>query len=343
MLIEAMVLSVTLASSAGPDVNEHEFVWSSETLGDRRHRAVEMRPNEWNGWAVVLLGGGMVTDENWTVPGSFVDPGSGETMQFTIDGEDTRDAQVIGKALVEQGYVVWRWSSVHEDDQLHAQDPAMAEGLRFADGVELTNNMVSQFLDRTEGLDGAVLIGHSLGANRAIRAGAMDDRVSGFVFLAGARLTSLPSVPSELSRQAIADQESDANGDGLLSTDELTPQQLARWDVDGDGAVRGWEIAGVEAARAGGWPDGGRGSKLELLIESEKPALALFGGLDTMSVHGPVLAMEAERVDAPIEVEYFADLGHQLSVEKDGLCDDIDSAIVNRIVDWVHDLRSSGD
>lgn len=334
------MLGLVVASLGGePGVVDHEFVWASATHGDRRHRAIEMRPDDWNGWAVVLLGGGSVTDEDWTVPGSFVDPHSGQELVFTVDGEDTRDALAIARALVDRGYVVWRWSSVHADDALHAESPAMAEPLRFADGVELTNTMVARFLGETERLEGAVLVGHSLGANRGIRAGAADDRVRGFVFLAGARLTSLPEVPSALSERAIADRNADGNGDGVLSGDELMPEHVRRWDVDGDGVVRGWEIAGVEAARAGGWPEGGRGSQLEPLLSSGKPALALFGGLDAMSVHGPVLAMEAERAGSPVDVEYAADRGHQLSVERDGMCDDIDGAVIERVAAWIDQLR----
>jgi pimeloyl-ACP methyl ester carboxylesterase len=302
-----------------------------------------VRPRDWNGWAVILLGGGLVTDESWTVPGSFTDSNSGEEHTFTIDGEPTRDAQAIANELASRGYVVWRWSSVHEDDALHAQDPAMAEPLPFADGIELTSAMVGRFLDLTDGLDGAVLVGHSLGACRAVHAGAEDDRVRGFVFLAGARLTPVPDRPSVVSAQAITETGLDTDGDGVLSGSELSAERAARWDADGDGVVRGWEIAGSEAALAGGWPEPGRESQLDALLGCGKPALAIFGGLDTMSVHGPVLEIEADRAGAPVVVEYATDRGHQLSVERDGKIDDIDPAVVGRLADWIDSLRETSE
>lgn len=319
--IGALML-IAVIGHAEPTEVRHELVWSSDSLGERRYTAIEMQPDEWNGWAVILLGGGLVTDESWTVPGSFTDPSSGRVHTFTIDGEPTRDALMIANELASRGYVVLRWSSVHEDDALHAQDPAMAEPLPIADGVELTIAMVGRFLDLTDGLDGAVLVGHSLGARRAVLAGAEDDRVRGFVFLAGAWLTPVPDRPSVVSAQAIVDT-------GL--------------DADGDGVVRGWEIAGSEAALAGGWPEPGRDSQLKALLGCSKPALAIFGGLDTMSVHGPVLAMEAGRAESPVEVEYATDRGHQLSLERDGKRDDIDPAVVDRLADWIDGLRETSE
>ncbi len=338
--IGTMLLAAALGHAEPTEVR-HELVWSTESLGERRHLAIEMRPAAWNGWAVILLGGGLVTDEDWTVPGSVTDASSGAEHALTIDGEPTRDALAIANELVGRGYLVWRWSSVHEDDALHAADPGMAEPLAFDQGVELTNEMVGRLLGLTDGLEGAVLVGHSLGASRAVRAGAGDSRVRGFVLLAGARLTPVPDRPSVVSAAAIAAAGLDADGDGVLSVGECGDERTRSWDADGDGVVRGWEIAGTEAALAGGWPKPGRESQLGVLLASGKPALAVFGGLDAMSVHGPVLAMEARRASAAVRVEYAVDRGHQLSAERDGKIDDIDPAVVDLLADWIDGLRET--
>lgn len=339
MMIAAALYVSALAIQ--PTEVRREFVWNSERYGERRHEAVEMVPESWNGWVVVLLGGGLISDEDWYVPPELTNPSSGETQSFTLDGEPTRDAKTIGDALVGRGYRVWRWSSIHVDDPIHTENQAMGTPVPFESTVEQAMSLVPAMLDASGQLEGAVLIGHSLGASRAVHAGASDDRVRGFVFLAGARLTPTPDKPSVISARAIVESGFDHDSDGVLRGDELSDELKARWDADGDGVVRGWEIAGTDAALTGGWPEADRDSQLAALIECRKPALALFGGLDTMSVHGPVLAMEAARAQAPIEVMYVADRGHQLSIEEGDLCDDIDAAVVERLADWIDGVREA--
>lgn len=99
MRIAAFVLAVILAPAvlAGEPERfffEHVSPEGSET---RRFEARIDRPGDGaNGFAVMLIGGGSVTDMDWTVPGSY--EYEGKTVEVTIDGGTTRDAATIGDA-----------------------------------------------------------------------------------------------------------------------------------------------------------------------------------------------------------------------------------------------------
>ena len=127
-----------LLSACSAVRTEHfTFTWTPEGAEPRTFEASIERPTKPNAQRVMLVGGGSITDIDWTTPGSFTDPNSGETTQFTIDGEPTKDAMRIARRLLREGYTVWRWSSIYTDDPLHAKDPAMAQYQRFNTTIDM--------------------------------------------------------------------------------------------------------------------------------------------------------------------------------------------------------------
>lgn len=287
----------------------------------RSYEAVIERPEKPNGWKVMLLSGSYAVDLDWTVPGSYAD-GQGNKVQLTLDGKPTRDAATISRELQERGFTVWRYSSIHAQDQLHAENPAFAEVSPFGDTIKIARAAFENCA-RHEPDGPVVFLGHSLGATRGTWIGADADRVKGFVFLAGAYLS---------------------DWDGRVNAlPEIAPDGP---DVDGDGVIRGWEAASAEASQQGKpadrperfrntleWP-------IDALIRAEKPVLAIYGSLDPITVHGPVLAKRAELSGAPIRVEYVHDRDHQLAETRNGLITAIDPAVIDRIGDWLEALRT---
>ncbi len=353
MRLAAAVLAVLVvgAGAGEPErfVFEHPSPEGSET---RRFEARIDRPEAGraNGHAVMLIGGGSVTDMDWTVMGSY--ELDGEVTRVTIDNAPTRDAKTIGDALVDAGFTVMRWSSIHQDDELAKETPGMAMGIPFVYSVGLTRAARDAFRERApEAGERLILVGHSLGAPRATA--VADEGVVGLVFLAGAYMSRTLTSPREICEDAFGEWAYiDADGDGVMTDAELGPDPrgcptgsvvsaLRTHDVDGDGDVRRWEVAAWgerpdHAAAEGSaelrpgvpWPS-------EVIRERAIPSLAVYGGLDPMSVHGPWLEAFAKRQGlADVSVEYWAARGHQLSREEGELCGPIDAGVVWRIADW---------
>ncbi len=348
VILIATLVSATLARA---EPEQFDFVHPSpEGSATRTYAARIDRPaDDSNGYAVLLIGGGSVSDADWTVPGRS--ELAGEMVGVTIDGETTRDAATIGDALVDAGFVVMRWSSIHAGDELARDDPALARGIPFVYSVELTRAARDAFRERApEARERLILIGHSLGAPRATA--AADDGVVGLVFLAGAYTSRTKEKPSEMREQGAAFiRPKDYDGDGTLSPRE-TPEHLAGLfdtiDADGDERLRDWEISTLLRAAAKTPDDDSQELRpgvpwpSDVIRDQRLPTLALFGGLDPISIHGGWLQnlAAAERLEA-LRVEYRAGLGHQLSREQDGLIGPIDPGVVDRIVAWCGALVES--
>lgn len=304
------------------------------------------------GSTVLLLGGGSVFDLNWTVPPSYeID---GNVTKVTIDGKETRDAETLATALANAGFVVMQWSSIHRDDEKAKESPALATGLPFPRTLELARLALTECRKQPE-VDPKrlILLAHSLGATRACQ--FADDGVIGMVFLAGAYLSRLEGTPSEVCAAELARYPGlDTDGSATITAAEFdawrTDPAHARevvWtfataDKDRDGLLRPWEIAGARIAsqltsdpaagfspkpelRPGcGWPS-------DILKDHHTPTLAIFGGLDPMSIHGPIL--EHASLDN-VRIEYIPARGHQLSPEENHLIGPIDPKVVERIVEW---------
>jgi len=271
-------------------------------------------PARTSGAGVLLLGGGYAHDADWSVPGSVMH--EGENVPLTINGEPHADAPALVRALTARGFVVVRTSTV----PVAGGD---MEPVPLAPSVELAAAAL-RALRAQRGVERVYLVGHSLGATRA--ALIADADVDGIVTLAGAYLSRTPESPRALSAAALA------SADAMAS---------AR-DLDGDGVLRGWEAAAgtliesdAPTFREGlDWP-------IDRLRGLGTPVLAIFGGLDPISVHGPTLSRLPNA-----EVVYVAGRGHNLGPESDegpwGRVGPMDAGVVERLVDWLAQVDAEG-
>lgn len=284
----------------------------------------------------VLFGGGSVTDVHWTVPARVEI--NGQPVAMTIDGKDTRDADDIARALLSRDIAVFRFSSIHRDDPMAAVNPGMALGIPYPDARAIACAALAdaEAIPQVAHLP-VVCIGHSLGAARALQCAADDHRIKGFVFLAGAYLTNPRDNPSRVEQALVEELRPlgvDLDSGVSLSDwtvamprfpDRLRAMSAHECDFDRDDMIRRWEVA---AAVHLAMLDGGDASfqhlrtelaggplPSELVLAIRTPTLALFGALDPMAYHGPMLARAAADAgdSSWLTVEYRHDLGHNLS------------------------------
>ncbi len=284
-------------------------VWTHATRVDRPE------PGDDRGMGVVMFGGGYASDLHWTVPAAYEH--NGETQPLTIDGEPTRDADDLAEAFLDAGFAVLRYSAVREGDPLRAENAMHAQTRPFGETLEMARAAWDALLGASGFEAGDVfVVGHSMGATRGVL--ASNGRAAGYVLLAGAYVT-----PINGSTRRLADEAADEPGE----------------DFDGSGGVRGWERAAALALRERtfehGEPFRADGVELawvsDVLAGSDAPVLALWGGLDTISLHGPVLEHLLPRVDTA----YEPGLGHAFAPERDGLTGPIDPGVVARVAAWV--------
>ncbi len=280
----------------------------SVQLGDGRAFVAELdRPPRARGAGVLLLGGGYAHDAAWSVPGSM--ESDGRTLALTINGEAHADAPLIASALTARGFVVMRASTV-------PLGSSEAAPVGFEESLALAAAALRE-LRAQPGVERVYLVGHSLGATRA--ALIADADVGAIVCLAGAYLSRTTASPRALAASALGDPASMAAG----------------VDLDGDGVVSGWEgaAATLNASAASEFRPGVPWA-IDRLRELGTPVLAVFGGLDPVSVHGPALAALPRA-----EVVYLAGLGHQLGEEAAGeewaLVGPISPKVVERIAGWL--------
>lgn len=164
--------------------------------GLRFDAAIE-RPlsSERNGWAVLMIGGGLGNDLNWITPGTLEK--GGQTTQFTFTGESHADAPRISAELVSKGFTVMRWSTIAHGDPLADQWPALATPRTLAELAEQTRAALAEL--RRQPMvrhDRIVLLGFSLGAARACTIAAEDDGVAALILLSPAYFTRPEKPPA---------------------------------------------------------------------------------------------------------------------------------------------------
>lgn len=322
-------------------------------------------PETRSGLGVLLIGGGLGNDLNWTVPGRIEGPDG--SQQVTISGASHADAPRIARALAERGHVVMHWSTIAVGDPLANEYPMRMTPRSPSELVALTRDAVAAL--RAHGdFDPrrVILIGHSMGGQRAVVVAAEDDGVCALVLLASAQATwgGPGDRGRNIHRAAVLAliESSDSDGDRLMSRAEFYAAErtkiapaLASFtfddiDLDRDGFARLWELSGVFALRArdasAGEPhpraDGsGIAWTEDALAEVSRsrtlPTLFLYGGLDDAQAHhAPVLArLISDGTLKTAELRILPGVGHSLGVERDGLTGPIDERVIDAIAEWI--------
>ncbi len=333
---------LVLILACTPDVSaqhEQEFAFQSNASDEQRTYAAVLtmpQPGAANGAAVMLLGGGLVHDADWSTPG-VVDV-EGDRQQLTISGNPHADGRTLAEAFATAGFVVFRFSLIHERDALATAQPGMAEPVPIEQGFTIAADALAAFRKRSpEAGERLILVTHSLGALRAAQ--LMDQGVVATVWLAPAYATALPESTRRLVERTLplvgalpkADrptvEDADFNGDA----------QLAGWEL-ADWALRQGRLEAVAEATYLGrpWP-------IERIEASGIPLLAIFGELDTITMHAPAIARRAEQSELSAKVRVFDDLGHNLSQEQDGRVGPINEKVVDELVRWCRDIAEQGD
>lgn len=313
----------------------------------------------------MLIGGGSITDIDWTIHPRVKDGGA--MREMTLDGQATKDAESIARALRSRGYTVLRWSSIHKDDASHAADPARADYQPYEVTANHARAAFRAFGDRGGFERGKViLIGHSLGAARAAAVIRDEAGIAGLVAIAGAEVARSGWKGNELRERVKADLDAmDVDTSGGASRAEfsawaaksegeaaaLVKAGFESLDFDADGEVRDWEIAA-------GWMMSARREKNlalekpslpgenpfleDLLLSKEFSAAFLCGSLDYVSRFAPVLKRLCEKGPrARVRFEVMPGLNHQLAEERDGKTGPMTAEAVNKVADaadWMRGL-----
>ncbi len=353
----ACVCAAALPPLAMGDVQTRPFEF--ESSHGTMHDAQLLLPAEddRNDFAILMLGGGSLTDMHWTIPG--VAETANGPLQFTIDGEPTRDGETLARAFSDAGFIVMQWSGIHQDDERHKANPAMLTPIPYPDTVTLARDALNIMREQDEiNTDNIILVGHSLGATRACQ--IMDDNIKGVVMISGAYIARIGVRPSDVSDAMLQRWAAvDSNNDAHIDPDEFAarnehgsaPTTNASFDMldfDGDDLLSGWELGAGEVLGSivpvGPIPlpeqmefrEGARWAIDMLLEHRETPVFAIYGGADPIALHGPVVAEITRLVGRPdTSIEYAPELGHHLSIEQDDKVGPIDQDVVERIVTWL--------
>ncbi len=328
LLVMGHSVGVVLADAGGVSVVPITFETGNGWSYDGR---IELPPVEKRRpWAVMLIGGGMGTDIDWSVPGIM-----------TIDGRETRDAATIAAALLERGFVVMRWNAIRRGDPLHAKDPLMMDPGSFEQTIEQTHKAWAAFrAKRVVPDDHIFLVGHSLGAHRAAAIVAVDSNVPGVVMLAGAK-----QIPADLD--AVRTIVADAGHGHDRNATKAGKRRSRHEHVIGVLTERraSWEkpVAGEKTKFGTPWP-------ADVWATHQTPLLSLVGDVDERWLLETYLLAGYLRRSGHRAFDFvvYDGLGHQLAREVAGdvhhdeygviaksRTGPIESRVVHRLVRWI--------
>ncbi|MEL6328171.1 MAG: hypothetical protein AAFR38_00795 [Planctomycetota bacterium] len=322
----AVFSSAALAASQPSSTGRFTFGWTNGAGERWTHAAVVERPDAAldNGHAVALFSGGYTADLDWTVPGSYTL--RGQTTRLTLSGDDYTDGATLSDALTAAGFTVLRYSAIREGDPLHAENRVNAQTRPIEETYGLARTALRAMTERAGiPIGRTFVLGHSFGANRAA---VVAEGAAGYVLLAGAYMSPTSAAPDRLAASATAEGR-DFDGGGTVSGWERAAQQR----LDG-GIVRQGEV--FRAAKDG-TPEVPWAS--DRLLATGAPVLAVWGGLDDISMHGPLL----ERLRPATDTVYFPGFNHQLGEERGGLTGPIATEVVELIVGWLGERVGRGD
>jgi pimeloyl-ACP methyl ester carboxylesterase len=245
--------------------------------------------SERNGYAVMMLGGGIGSPIDWAVPGVM-----------TLDGKATHDADTIARALLGAGFVVMRWQAIRRDDPKHAEDPVMMDAPPFPQTIEQAEKAYAAFRAKKLVTDDRIfLLGHSLGARRAAILIERNPKTPGLVMLAGASL-----LPSDLeAAKSILDTGDDKAHRHEAAVERLG-KQAERWSEP---------FAGKADKYGRRWP-------ADIIAERKTPTLLIVGALDERwLVESYMFTSYVRRARHPDYTwKVYEGLGHQLASEVAG-------------------------
>ena len=326
-------------------------------IGEPRvHELVFTGPNDWtydarlaepagerSGLVVLMIGGGVGNDLDWTVPGTL--EWDGEVHQMTISGTSHRDAPRIAGALAELGHAVMHFSTIAHEDPKRDRWPHELTMMSPVELLALSKAAAEAIRAHPlTGTDRLVLLGHSMGGQRACAQAADDPGVVGLVLLGPAQMTRTgPDDPgTNLNRSAAAEQLAtvDANGDGRVRGTEIP----AGMDLDADGTLRIWEASATLARKARATMQPAHGPDAhgipfgeDALAARPIPTLVLYGSLDEAQAHhAPILQDLVAAGTLPmVEVRVLPGIGHQLGPEQNDRLGPISSEAIEPIAQWL--------
>lgn len=280
-----------------------------------------------NGSAVMMLGGGLGSPIEWTVPGIM-----------TLDGQPTRDADTITKALLDAGFIVMRWQAIRRGDPQHAEDPIMMEVPPFPQTIEQARKAYAAFREKKVVPDDRIfLLGHSLGARRAAILLEENPKTPGLIMLAGASL-----IPSDLeaARKIVGEAEKAIRSPNIVvggrfeSAAQVIDERRSEWFK---------EFAGTKDKHGYRWP-------ADVIAELKTPTLLLVGTLDERWLVESYMFTSYLRREGAKDFTWkvYPGLGHQLGAEVAGPVEykdmgviansrtgPIDPQVVKEIVEWL--------
>lgn len=303
---------------------------------------------------IVLLGGGLANDVDWTTP-----------AEYSTTGESIAEAPRLSAMLTGMGFTVARYSTIHHDDPFKDQWPQRSTSYTYPQTLELARAAVRAAREAA-GPAGktVILLGHSLGGRRGVQHASRAGDIAGVVGLAPADLIELEG-GREALRAARGRADRVMADVDLSRNDRIEPSEFEAWtaqaeprarfpgdgatfeslDIDGSGELARWEITAhdLRAGRGGKTFAGearndrhGLPAPEDVLARGGVPALLVFGGLDTWAFQAPLLQ---DRLDGGaqdvVTIEVLPTLGHNLGEEREGRTGPIDERALNRVRAWL--------
>ena len=302
-----------------------------------------------SGLTVLLIGGGISNDLDWTVPGTIE---VNETvMELTLDGTTHRDAPLIARALADKGHAVMHYSTIAKEDPKRELWP-----------LEITPHQPTDLLllqkAATDAIqahpltcdDQIVLLGHSMGAQRACAQAAEDPAITALVLMGPAQMSRTgPDDPGRNLNRVEASEKLagfDTDRNGSVTGEEIP----ASMDFDQDGTLQAWEVSATLARKARREMKPGKGTDKHGIPFGEDtlkarpiPTLILYGNLDdAQGHHAPILQdLTKDGSLTMVEVRVLPGIGHQLSAERENRVGPISDMAIHQIVDWIQSQKTS--
>ena len=241
LIVGPLLLLAGCAAPGGLSARSADFTFQTDGGYVFDARVHLPPPEQRNGYGVLLMGGGIANDLNWTVPGSL--RMGDRVQQVTISGEPHEDATRIAESLVERGYVVAHWSTIRRDDPKRDKWPYEATTYPILVMIEHARAALRAFRNRRLFDENRpVLLGYSLGGHRAVVIASTDRGIAELVLLAPAQFTR--TGPDDGGRNVHREQVQglmlaiDLDGDGESSRDEFETWSATASPAEALGALR---------------------------------------------------------------------------------------------------------